>query len=162
MDIGKAMLEEFADETALTRSLLNVVPDDLLSFQAGETMHTVQWNVSHLADIPSWMEVILKANEFDVAPPGEPPHDTVLLGSASEALSVFDKNVAGAVACIESLDVETLEQPWTLKAGGHPLMTMTRFAAFRKYQLNHVAHHRGHLLVYLRLNGIETPLLYGG
>jgi uncharacterized damage-inducible protein DinB len=50
---------------------------------------------------------------------------------------------------------------WTLKRGGHEIFSMPRIAAFRSFVINHTIHHRGQLSVYLRLNDIPVPAIYG-
>lgn len=161
MDIRNAMLEEYHHESKLTRSVIEATPDSLLDFKPEESMHDVRWNVSHLVDIPDWTDMILNQAEFDVAPVGQPPHQTLEMQSIAEALDAFDRNTASAKKLISTFDLTTLEDEWSLKLGGQTLLTHPRHLIYRMYLISHVAHHRGHLLVYLRLNGIETPRLYG-
>lgn len=161
MDLRSAMLSEFVHEAGLTRSLLDVVPDSLLDYQADESLQTVRWNVSHLVDIPTWMDMILTKSSFDVAPVGEPPHSTPAQPTMAEAIETFDRHVADAKAVIERFDLDSLDDEWSLLLGGQPILTHPRYMIYRMYIINHVAHHRGHLLVYLRTNGVETPRLYG-
>lgn len=161
MDLRRAMLDEYEHESELTRSVLQVVPDFLLDYQATESSRDIRWNVSHLVDIPSWANMILREASFDVAPVGEPPHDTPLVENMEKALAQFDQHAEAATETIRDFDLETLEDDWSLKLGGEVLLTRPRYMIHRMYLINHVAHHRGHLLVYLRINGIETPRLYG-
>ncbi|TWU61825.1 MULTISPECIES: DinB family protein [Crateriforma] len=161
-DIRSLMTQQFENEIARTRQVLDVVTDALLDYQASPTMRSVRWNVSHLVDVPSWAEIILKADEFDVAPPDGPPHETPEMATMADAMNALDKNVAEARTALASFDVQSLDADWSLKAGGQTLMTMSRYETFQMFEISHVAHHRGHLLVYLRMNGVETPLLYGG
>lgn len=161
MDLRQAMLDEHQHESALTRSVLQAIPDSLLDYQATDSSRDVRWNVSHLVDIPSWTDMILREAFFDVAPPGEPPHDTPLMENIEAAIATFDQNVQTATSTIREFDVSTLEDDWSLKLGGQVLLTHSRYMIYRMYLINHVAHHRGHLLVYLRLNGVVTPNLYG-
>lgn len=155
------MMHEFEHESALTRSVLAVTPDSLLDYQAHGSLHDVRWNVSHLVDIPSWAEIILRSSVFDVAPPGGPPHTTPEMATISDALASFDKNVATAKEVLADFSLDSLGEEWSLLVGGQPVLTYPRYIAYRIYMITHVAHHRGHLLVYLRTNGIETPHLYG-
>lgn len=161
MDIRERMQEEFQHESQLTRSVFDVVPDSLLDYQAGDAMHTIRWNVSHLVDIPTWADMILNQASFDVAPVGQPPHTTPELKSMAAAIEAFDKHIAEAQSVLADFSLESLDDPWSLLTGGQTLLKHPRHLIYRMYMVSHVAHHRAHLLVYLRLNGIETPHLYG-
>jgi uncharacterized damage-inducible protein DinB len=81
--------------------------------------------------------------------------------STAELLEVFDKNVAGARNAIAGASDETFMKNWSLKRGDQTLMTMPRIAVVRSFMLNHVIHHRGQLSVYLRLNNVPVPSIYG-
>ena len=83
------------------------------------------------------------------------------LASREEILALFDKNVATARKAIEGTRDEEVGQPWTLLQGGNPIFTMPRSTMIRSYILNHIIHHRAHLCVYLRLNDIPVPGMYG-
>ncbi len=161
MDIRAAMLMEFDHESGLTRSVLEVVPDTSMDFQAEPSLRSIRWNVSHLADIPGWTEMILRERTFDVAPIDGPPHDTVMMETAKQAIETFDANIAAARQVIEEFAIDSLDDPWSLQAGGHTLFTHPRHMIYRMYLVSHVAHHRGHLLAYLRMCGVETPRIYG-
>ena len=78
-----------------------------------------------------------------------------------EILDYFDKNVPAAREAIASTSDEQLAEPWTLMQGGEPVFTMPRAAILRSFVLNHNIHHRAHLCVYLRVNEVPVPALYG-
>ena len=69
--------------------------------------------------------------------------------------------MAGAHNAIAGVNDETLMKSWSLKRGDVTLMTMPKIAVVRSFVLNHVIHHRGQLSVYLRLNDIPVPSIYG-
>ncbi len=75
-------------------------------------------------------------------------------------LSWFDASVAKARAALNKSDAEYFV-PWSLKAGAKVQFTMPRAACVRSFVMNHVIHHRGQLSVYLRLNNIPVPSIYG-
>jgi len=81
--------------------------------------------------------------------------------SRAQVLANFDKNVAGAKAVLASTNDEHLMKPWSLKMGGKTILTMPRVAVVRNFVLNHNIHHRAQLGVYLRLNDIPVPSVYG-
>ena len=83
------------------------------------------------------------------------------MASNKELLEKFDKNVVAARAAIAGSSDEILLKPWSLLAGGKTLFTMPRIACLRGFVMNHIIHHRAQLGVYLRLNDIPVPAIYG-
>lgn len=98
---------------------------------------------------------------LDVAPPGEPPLRMPQANSREEFLAQFDGNVAAARAAIAGAGDEHLLKPWTLLNGGKTVLTLPRIAVLRSFVLNHNIHHRAQLGVYLRLNDVAVPAIYG-
>ena len=161
MRIGQAMIPEFDMEMAGTRKVLERVPDSLLDWRIHEKSNTVGWVANHLADIPKWTGMAIEHESFDVDPVEGKPYRTPKETTTAVILATFDKNVADARALLESVTDEVLLSPWSLLKRGEVLMTMPRLAVVRTWVLNHAIHHRGHLCVYLRVNNIPVPGLYG-
>jgi uncharacterized damage-inducible protein DinB len=122
---------------------------------------TLQKLATHLAELPGWAGVTLTQDFFDYAPVGGQPYQSPVLNSAQEIVAYFDKNVAGARAALVDVSDENLMKPWSLQAGGKPLFTMPRIAVLRSFVMNHIIHHRAQLGVYLRLNDVAVPGIYG-
>lgn len=161
MTIAAALLPEFDQEMANTRKALERVPDDKLSWKAHPKSNTIGWVAAHLANIPQWTVLTLTQDSFDVAPVGGEPYRTPPATSREQVLEEFDKNVAAArKALAEAKDADVLG-PWSLLQGGQTLFTLPKIAVIRSFVLNHSIHHRAHLLVYLRLNDVPVPGLYG-
>jgi uncharacterized damage-inducible protein DinB len=74
---------------------------------------------------------------------------------------MFDKNVATVHAALGAATDAQLMVTWSLLGGGKPIFSMPRIAVLRSMVMNHMIHHRGQLTVYLRLNDIPVPALYG-
>jgi uncharacterized damage-inducible protein DinB len=116
----------------------------------------------HLAEIPHWTTETLSKDELDLAPPGAPAHQPPpAMTKKSEILETFDKNVAEAKAALAAANDDQLMKPWSLKMGGKTILTMPRVAVVRNFVLNHNVHHRAQLGVYLRLNDVAVPSIYG-
>jgi uncharacterized damage-inducible protein DinB len=81
--------------------------------------------------------------------------------SQKQLLEVFDKKVAEARAAIAGASDETLMKNWTLLSGGQTIFTMPRLTVLRSFVMNHIVHHRAQLGVYLRLNDVPVPSVYG-
>jgi len=104
---------------------------------------------------------VLTTPEFDIAPVGGPRYEFANLASRKEIVELFDRNVAAARQAIARVKDEDMGQPWTLSQAGKPFFTMPRSVVARRLILNHLIHHRAHLCVYLRLNDIPVPGMYG-
>src|SRR3954447_5625757 len=96
MSYAETMLPEFDREAANARKVLERVPEDKFDWQAYPKSHTIGWNANHLAEILGWVEGILTAPAWDIAPVGGKPYQSPKGTSRQEILSLFDRNVAAA------------------------------------------------------------------
>jgi uncharacterized damage-inducible protein DinB len=162
MSYAQTILPEFDQEMANTRKVLEQVPEEKLDWKAHAKSNTIGWNANHLAEIPGWVEGTLAELEWDIAPVGGEPYRTPNLKTRQEILDFFDRNVAVARKAFASLkDDAEMDKMWSLLEAGRPLLTMSRSAVIRTFILNHTIHHRAILCVYLRLNDIPVPGMYG-
>jgi uncharacterized damage-inducible protein DinB len=161
MPLNQSLLPEFDMEMASTRKTLERVPDNKLTWKPHAKSGTMGWLASHLANLPEWGTITIKQDSLDLAPDGAPPQPQPPAKSQKELLATFDKNVAEARAALAGADDATLFKPWSLLKTGKVLMTMPKIAVLRGFVLNHVIHHRAQLGVYLRLNDIAVPAIYG-
>jgi uncharacterized damage-inducible protein DinB len=157
MPIKDALLSEYDHEMATTRKLLARLPDEKLRWRPHEKSRSLGDLAIHLANLPQWTQAILDKSSFDLdqAPPaaGEATSGAAVLGA-------FDQCAARARTFLDRTDAEYLA-PWTLNRGGQQMFTLPRVAAFRAFVLSHLIHHRGQLSVYLRLNDVPVPSIYG-
>jgi uncharacterized damage-inducible protein DinB len=161
MAIRDALLPEFDDEMAKTRKILERVPEQNLNWKPHEKSMTLGRLASHLSDIPSYTAMTIAKESVDVAVPGDEGYKPVELKTSADLLEVFDKNVAEARAAIAGADDEHLQKPWSLLQGGKSLFTLPRAAVLRRFVFSHMIHHRAQLGVYLRLNDVPLPAIYG-
>ena len=161
MSYAETILPEFDQEMASTRKVLERIPDDKLGWKAHPKSNTIGWNANHVADIPNWLAMVLSQPSLDIAPVGGEPYPFPSLTTTREILDLFDRNVAAARKAIAAADDEQMGQSWTLLQAGQTLFTMPRSAVVRSMILNHLMHHRAHIIVYLRLNDIPVPGMYG-
>jgi uncharacterized damage-inducible protein DinB len=161
MNYVETILPEFDREMANARKVLERVPDDKLDWQAHPKSHTIGWNANHLAEILGWVEGMLTAHSWDFAPVGGEPYQSPKRTSRQEILDLFDRNVAAARKAIAAVKDDQMTQPWSLLKAGATLFTMPRAEVIRGFVLNHLIHHRAILCVYLRLNNIPVPGMYG-
>lgn len=161
MSIAESMLPEFDQEMASTRKTLERVPDDKFAFKPHEKSGALGWLAGHVAMMPIWLTTTIKQDSLDIAPVGREPVKLPEVKNRQDLLDVFDKSVAEARPALAGISDEDLMKPWSLLQGGQPIFTMPRISVIRSVVLNHMIHHRGQLTVYLRLNDIPVPGLYG-
>ena len=161
MALSKALLPEFDHEMANARRTLERVPDDKFGWKPHEKSFTMGELATHIANILTWAVHAIERDSLDMAPPDAPPPRAPLAASQKELLDRFDQNIAAARAAIEGASDEHLFQPWTLLSGGEKVFTLPRIAVLRSAVMNHIIHHRAQMGVYLRLNDIPVPSLYG-
>jgi uncharacterized damage-inducible protein DinB len=161
MPLRDALLPEFDHEMANTRKSLERVPEDKFGWKPHEKSGTLGWLAAHLAEIPAHVPMTLAQDSFDIAPQGEHRQPAKPAASRSEILEGFDKNVAAARAAIAGAEDRVLMQPWSLLSGGKVVFTMPKIAVLRGFVMSHTIHHRAQLGVYLRLNDVPVPAIYG-
>jgi uncharacterized damage-inducible protein DinB len=157
MAIKEGLLAEFDHEMGTTRKLLERVPDEKLSWKPHDKSMSLGGLATHLGNLPQWGGTILNEASFDLAaaPPNLEPRS-----SRAAILEAFDEAARKTRGWLDKTDGE-LTAPWALKRGGQDMFSMPRVAAFRTFVLYHMVHHRGQLSVYLRLNDIPVPSIYG-
>lgn len=161
MALHEGMLPEFDQEMRTTRKLLERVPTDKLRWQPHEKSSAMGDLATHLANLPEWVGITLNQDSFDLAPPNAEPPRTKPAESQAEILERFDQAVSRARATLANSTDEQMMKLWTLMRGGQSILTLPRVAVLRTFVLNHVIHHRGQLSVYLRLNDVAVPSIYG-
>jgi len=162
MRISDTLLPEFDQEMASTRKVLERCPESKFDWRPHAKSWTMVELATHVANLPDWANETLKKDSLDYAPAdGSQPYKREPARSSQELLADFDKNVASARAAIAETSDEGYAKLWTLLAGGQKIFIITRIAVLRSFVFNHIIHHRGQLSVYLRLNDVPVPGLYG-
>jgi uncharacterized damage-inducible protein DinB len=157
MPFSEMLLPEFDEEMKNTRKVLERVPDDKLAYQPHPKSMTMTRLATHVAELPSWATMTLDRDVFEMEP-GYKPH---FAESQAELLQIFDKAAAEARARIAATDDDHWNKIWTFKYAGKTMMEMPRTAVVRGVVMNHLIHHRAQLGVYLRLNDVAVPGMYG-
>lgn len=155
--IRDGLLAEYDHEVATTRRLLERLPDAMLGWKPHEKSMSLGGLATHLANIPTWAGAILDGPSFDLS--ASPPHLDAKT-SREDILTFFDASTKRTRAGMDKTDAE-YQGMWVLKRDGHDMFSMPRVSAFRTFVLYHLVHHRGQLSVYLRLNDVPVPPIYG-
>jgi uncharacterized damage-inducible protein DinB len=158
MAIKDVMLSEFDHEMANTRKTLERVPEEKFAWKPHQKSGTMIWLANHIAEMPGWSKYTFEHESLDLAAGGERPPEPK---SRKELLEKFDTNLAlGREALAAATDAQMMAI-WTLKSGAQTIFSLPRAAVFRTMIMNHLIHHRAQLTVYLRLNDVPVPALYG-
>lgn len=161
MSLSQMLLPEFDHEMTTTRKLLERVPEDRQDWQPHTKSMTLARLASHVAELPGWGVMTLTQDSLDLAPPGGGGYQPKIHASRQEMLDAFDAHVRETRAQIEKTDDAAYAKPWSLLNGGQVIFTQPRFSVLRGFLMNHIIHHRGQLSVYLRLNDVSVPAMYG-
>jgi uncharacterized damage-inducible protein DinB len=140
-----------------TRKTLERVPDGKFAWKPHEKSFAMGALATHVANLPSWVGIAMSTESLDVSQPFAPPK----ADTRQELLAMFDQNVAAARAVIAGASDADMMKSWSLKMGEKTMFTMPRAAVLRSFFMNHIIHHRAQLTVYLRLNNLPVPSLYG-
>jgi uncharacterized damage-inducible protein DinB len=157
MPLKDGLLAEFDHEMGTTRRLLERVPEDKLAWKPHVKSMSLGGLATHLSNIPNWGSRILNERFFDLA---STPRNLDEAASLAAVLQVFDESTKQARVSLDKADAELMAM-WSLRRGNQEMFAMPRLAAFRSFVLSHMIHHRGQLTVYLRLNDVPLPAVYG-
>jgi uncharacterized damage-inducible protein DinB len=161
MSIADSLLPEFDHEIANTRKTLERVREDKFDWKPHKKSWAMGDLATHLANIPSWASYTINQDSLDLAPVGGSPIKVPPATSLKAILESFDRNAFEARASIAGASDAHLLNPWTLLSGGNVIFTLPRIACLRTYVMNHMIHHRAQLGLYLRLNDLPVPAIYG-
>ena len=156
MPIAESLAAELTREAAVTRRVLERVPESQLAWRPHAKSMTLGELAFHIAHLPRGIAELL-AN-LDAEVPTVPLRDDA---SVAEILSTLDESVPFAKETLLSWGDEGLAAKWRMTRQGKTLMEMPRIGMVRGVMLNHWYHHRGQLTVYLRLLDVPLPSIYG-
>lgn len=159
--ISQSLLPEFDMEMASTRRVLERVPESQGAFRPHQKSMTLSRLAGHVAEMPLWATMTLSKDDLNMNPGDGPRQQAYTLTSTADAVHYFDENLRIARELLASATDETMMRPWSLKDGDNVLMTMPKIAVLRGFVMNHMIHHRAQLGVYLRMNDVAVPGIYG-
>ena len=159
MNIIDLFVSELDREVKRSRRALEAVPDNKRSWKPHEKSMEFGYLTDMVATIPTWLTMIIKQDELDVAPKGARPERPQPKNSA-EYIVALEKSAGEAREALKGTTEEHLQTHWKLLAAGQVVADMPRHEMLRD-TINHWAHHRGQMTVYLRLMGAKVPALYG-
>jgi uncharacterized damage-inducible protein DinB len=156
MKIADLLVAELEREAVGTRKALERVPEGRDDWKPHEKSMPLGYLASLIATMPNWVVSIVTQDELDIASGEKPDFRT-----NRDLLDAFDQAMVRAKEALSSATDEHLMTPWRLLVQGKEVAKDSRYVMIRDSALNHLAHHRGQLTVYLRLNDVPVPSLYG-
>ena len=156
-DLFSAQLER---EVKISRRALERVPDGRRDFKPHEKSMPFGYLSTLVASMPSWIALAITQNELDINPPGGSKYKPKEVTTNRELVEMGEEAVAKARAALKSTTDEHLLTRWKLLAAGRVVAEDPRHVVIAD-TFTHLAHHRGQLTVYLRLNGAMVPSVYG-
>ncbi len=157
-EVFQAQLER---EAAGSRRALERAPEGRPDWKPHEKSMPLGYLAALVATMPSWIDLIVNRDELDLNPPGGSGLSSPQLRTARELVEAHDDAVAKALAALAGTTDEHLTTPWRFLSAGRVVSEQPRHVMIRDSVLNHLAHHRGQLTVYLRLNDAPVPSVYG-
>lgn len=161
MSLSQALLPELDQEVATTRKLLERIPMDRFDWKPHEKSFSLGELGNHTAQLLDWGVQTLATEKMDLEPEDGPLPRPPVARTVQDLLQTFDEGTSSFRDVVERASDEELMTPWTLLQKGQILFTLPRMAVIRTMILNHLIHHRGQLSVYLRLNDVPVPSIYG-
>jgi uncharacterized damage-inducible protein DinB len=155
IDHLKAELEH---EAALTTQVLQRTPDRRFDWQPHPKSMTLGRLACHIAETPGWMAGILDEDELRIGPESYKPF---VAASTEDLVKTFQGNVSQALESMIGRSDEHLGKTWRMVWDGQVAVEQPRFVVVRTFVLSHLIHHRGQFTVYLRLNDVPLPAIYG-
>lgn len=158
MSLGKSLAAELQFEALSTRKMLERVPDEKFDWQPHEKSMSLGKLAIHLAELPRWVHAALTMDGLDLSKNDfKPPQ----LTDSAGLVETFDALLSAAFKLLQNVSDEEILKTWKLSNGEKVLLEMPRAGIIRSLVLNHLIHHRGQLSVYLRLNEVALPSVYG-
>ena len=153
--IGNEFLKELEAEAAASRKCLERIPENLFDWKPHEKSMTMSYLALLVAEIPKWISQMVETSEIDF---GKFKHFEPK--TTSELVNHFDENLEGARNALQNVSDEALSETFFLKNQGQVLYSSPKKENIGP-SINHLVHHRGQLTIYMRLNDIAVPSIYG-
>ena len=158
MPLNDVFIAELENEAKATRRLLERVPLEKSDWKPHEKSMSMGRLASHVAEISGWVSYTLDADEVDFSKMDYKPK---VAASNAELLEIFEENHKKALDSLKKAKDEDFMKPWTLRNGEQVYLTLPKAAVLRSFAYSHQIHHRGQLTVYMRLNDVALPGIYG-
>ena len=161
MKMTEMFLEELEREAAASRKALERVPEGHNDWKPHSKSMTLGYLASLVATMPAWVVMMIKQDELDLKSPAAAKFKPLEWRKRSDLLTALDTSLVEAREALRNTTEEHLLTPWRFLIGGHVVDESPRHVMIAHSVFSHLAHHRGQLTVYLRLNEASVPAIYG-
>jgi uncharacterized damage-inducible protein DinB len=161
MRLTELLLAALEREAEGTRSALARVPEGHNDWKPHPKSMPLGYLASLVATMPSWVAIMVNEDELDLRSPGAAKFKPLEWRTRAELVTALDASVAEARAALQNTTDEHLSMPWKFVVGGQVASENPRHVMIADTVFSHLAHHRGQLTVYLRLNDASVPAIYG-
>ncbi len=155
INLGVEFLKEIEAEAPATRKCLERIPESLYDWKPHEKSMTMGYLTLLVAEIPKWITFSVEKSEIDLATFPHLPR-----GTTAELVNHFNENLQGVKKTLQQVSNKTFSETFYLKSNGQLLFSSPKNEHVAS-TINHWVHHRGQLTVYMRLNDIAVPSIYG-
>ncbi len=161
MTYVETFLSELEREADSTRRVVERVPEGRNSWKPHPKSMELGYLASLVAAMPGWIAMMVRDDSIDFAPAGKPPVRTPVAQTHQELMQSLEQSVAAAREALSGTTDEHLNTPWKVLVAGKVVNEKPRHVMIRDAVFQHLTHHRGQLTVYLRLNEVPVPAIYG-
>jgi uncharacterized damage-inducible protein DinB len=161
MELKDFFLEKLEQESEASRKVLERVPEGRNDWKPHEKSMALGQLAALVATMPGWATLMVERDELNMDDPANEKFRTKPLASREELLKSLDAGLARARTVLEGTTEAHLMKPWKLSFGGYVITNKPRYVVLSESLFSHLAHHRGQLTVYLRLNDASVPAIYG-
>ena len=160
MNLTELFIADLKRDAEATRHVLARVPEGRNSWKPHEKFMELGYLTVLVATMAGWVDFMVSTDEFDMIPANGPAYHSPKFESRVQILQVHEECLKRAIAALQSTTEEHLQKPWRFMARGHVVSELPRHINIRDGVINHLAHHRGQLTVYLRLTSASVPAIY--
>ena len=161
MELKEFFLMQLKQETTLSRKVIERVPEGRNDWKPHQKSMALGHLAALVAAMPGWVAFIIEGDELNFEDPASDKFRTRAVETRAELLQLLTDGAAKAKRALEGTDEKHLHDRWRLVSGTRVLSEGARYAMISDAVFSHLAHHRGQLTVYLRLNEAAVPALYG-
>ena len=161
MDLKELFLAQLEREAVATRKAIARVPEGRNSWKPHDKSMELGKLAALVATMPGWIWFMIERDELDLDDPANEQFKTRAKADRQELLQALEEGIAQAKKALQATTEEHLKKNWKFKMGGQVLSNSPRHVMLSDSVFSHLAHHRGQLTVYLRLNEASVPAIYG-
>jgi uncharacterized damage-inducible protein DinB len=158
MSLFDPIIKEFENETAITRRMLALLPEEQFDWKPHPKSYSLSELASHIVNLTGWVRLTLTQDGLELDPDAHSPWKAK---SRAELLESFDHNVEDSLVAFREQTDAVLQENWSMKMCGKTIWKMSKGSVLRTFIFSHMIHHRGQLTVYLRQLEVPLPSIYG-